>query len=216
MMRLAIICEGQTEEGFVKQCLAPHLAQYSVYATPQLLGKTARKDGGGNVSVDRVVSYIRLLHRGFDCVTTFLDYYGFKKKGEMSCEELTNEIAEIAQSALGAGYSEERIIPYIQRHEFEALLFCQPNAFDLEEDWNDRQREELESIRRQFATPEDINDNPSTSPSKRLEQTFSSPKYRKSLHGPLIAEQIGVDMMREACPGFCQWLSRLEALSIGG
>ncbi|MEA1053611.1 hypothetical protein U5801_27960, partial [Lamprobacter modestohalophilus] len=62
MTRLAIICEGQTEEGFVNGCLAPYLAQYSVYATPRLLGKTARKDGGGNVSVDRVVSYIRLLH----------------------------------------------------------------------------------------------------------------------------------------------------------
>jgi hypothetical protein len=45
MTRLAVICEGQTEEGFVKECLAPHLADHSVYATPRLLGKTHAREG---------------------------------------------------------------------------------------------------------------------------------------------------------------------------
>jgi hypothetical protein len=106
-------------------------------------------------------------------------------------------------------------MPYVQRHEFEALLFSRPDAFDLEEGWTNEQRQELESIRSQFATPEDINDDPRTAPSKRLAQTFSSPRYRKTLHGPLIAEQVGLDAMREACPGFAEWLSRLEALGAG-
>lgn len=215
MTRLAVICEGQTEEGFVKECLAPHLADHSVYATPRLLGKTHGREGGGNVSVERVVSYIRKVHRNFDHVTTFLDFYGFKDKGEMSWSALTDEIARRAELTLGTGYSEDHIIPYVQRHEFEALLFSRPDAFDLEEAWTDEQRQELESIKSGFATPEDINDDPRTAPSKRLAQTFSSPRYRKTLHGPLIAEQVGLDVMRQECPGFAEWLSRLEALGAG-
>jgi hypothetical protein len=176
----AIICERQTEEGFVKECLAPHLVEYSVYVTPRLLGKTPTREGGGNVSVNRVVSYIRRVHRNFDHVTTFLDFYGFNDKGEMSCSALTDDIAKRAERALGTGYSEDHIIPYVQRHEFETLLFSRPDAFDLEEAWTDEQPQELESIRIGFATPDDINDDPRTAPSKRLARTFSSgafPKY---------------------------------------
>ena len=216
MTRLVIICEGPTEEGFVKDCLAPHLVDHSVYAIPQLLGSSPARQGGGNVSVGRVVSHIRRVHRQFDQVTTLVDYYGFKDKGDMDCNTLTDEISKGAARELGAGYSPDHIIPYVQMHEFEALLFSKPESFDVEDAWTDEQRRQVASIRNQFPTPEDINDHPGTTPSKRLEQTFGSPPFKKTLHGPLIAEQIGLDVMREACPGFGAWLSRLESLAAVG
>ena len=40
--------------------------------------------------------------------------------------------------------------------------------------------------------------------------------YRKALHGPLIAETIGLDAIREECPRFNQWVECLESLSCGG
>ena len=50
----------------------------------------------------------------------------------------------------------------------------------------------LRRIRSQFPTPEDIDDGSETAPSKRIARTTSM--YRKALHGPLIAETIGLDV----------------------
>ncbi len=38
MIRVNIICEGQTEENFVKQMLAPHLLPLGINPTPHNLG----------------------------------------------------------------------------------------------------------------------------------------------------------------------------------
>jgi len=39
------------------------------------------------------------------------------------------------------------------------------------------------------------------------------PDYQKTIHGPLIALDIGLDAMRKACPHFNAWLQRLEQLA---
>ena len=36
---------------------------------------------------------------------------------------------------------------------------------------------------------------------------------RKRLHGPLIAERIGLPGLRAKCPHFAAWVEKLEALS---
>ena len=38
------------------------------------------------------------------------------------------------------------------------------------------------------------------------------PDYRKRLHGPLVAEDIGLATMRRQCPRFGDWMARLERL----
>lgn len=53
-----------------------------------------------------------------------------------------------------------------------------------------------------------INDSPLTAPSKRLAET----PYRKVTHGPTIAHEIGLPVLREKCTGFGAWLDALEAL----
>ncbi len=205
MTRLLVICEGLTEEGFVRSCLEPHLAAHDVYASYQTVGRT--------VSVDRVVAHIRRAHRGFDYVTTLVDYYGFRVSGKQKRADLEARIADRAQQALGAGYSPEHILPYVQMHEFEALLFSNVEGFDLEDSWTDQQRAVLKRIRAGFLTPEDIDDSPQTAPSKRIGGVFPGYERRKALYGPLIAENIGLDAIRRECPGFHAWLSRLESLS---
>lgn len=57
--------------------------------------------------------------------------------------------------------------------------------------------------------PEQINNSPQTAPSKRL---IKHTAYRKTTHGPKIAQTIGIDKIREKCAGFNAWLSQLEAL----
>jgi len=69
---------------------------------------------------------------------------------------------------------------------------------------------DLQRIRDGFATPEDINDDQRTAPSKRITAVF--PAYSKVLFGALIAERIGLQTIRRECPHFSNWLARLEQL----
>ncbi|MBG0779386.1 MAG: DUF4276 family protein [Desulfotignum balticum] len=77
--------------------------------------------------------------------------------------------------------------------------------------WNPATEKALREINNRFPNPECINDNPETAPSKRLESIFRG-FYSKTEHGPIIAEEIGLPAIRQACPRFHQWLTRLEAM----
>ncbi|PCI01522.1 MAG: hypothetical protein COB76_01195 [Alphaproteobacteria bacterium] len=57
--------------------------------------------------------------------------------------------------------------------------------------------------------PEKINNSPDTAPSKRL---LGKTNYKKTVHGPNIAEEIGLDKIRDICPNFDQWLVEIESL----
>ena len=57
---------------------------------------------------------------------------------------------------------------------------------------------------------EAINDSYDTCPSRRITGLVRA--YKKTVHGPIIADRIGLDTIRTACPHFGQWLGRLEAL----
>ena len=102
-----------------------------------------------------------------------------------------------------------KVLPYVQRHEFEALLFADVDAFSSI-DVNAEGVGKLRGVRSQFATPEDINDDRGTAPSKRILQVV--PSYSKVGQGPVVAAKIGLEKMRLACPRFGKWLERLEAL----
>jgi len=62
----------------------------------------------------------------------------------------------------------------------------------------------LQKIRNSFTTPENINDNSSTVPSKRIKNLMKD--YEKPLHGILAALEIGLDFIRQECRYFNNWL----------
>ncbi len=200
MVRIAISVEGPTEERFVKMVLAPHLQNREIYVQPLLLGNT-----GGDISLRRIRKDLNCLASSFDKVTTLYDFYGFRDKAEgESKETLEQKIKECVAAPLRG-----RIIPYVQMYEFEGILFSSPQAIEnnIQEvglaDW-------AENILQQFGNdPEKINDSKVTAPSKRL---LKKTNYRKIVHGPDIAKEIGLTVLRTKCTGFGNWLSELEAL----
>ena len=105
----------------------------------------------------------------------------------------------------------QRLIPYIQSHEFEALVLaasrCLVDLFDA-----DDQRVGLVMLQAEIADipPEDINDSPLTSPSHRLRRLI--PGYRKAVDDPDAIELAGLQAVRSLCPRFDQWLFRLESM----
>ena len=208
MIRLAISVEGQTEETFVKDVLAEHLRTVDVVPYPVLLGRARGRHGGGNVGIDRLVSEMVDLHRNFDAVTSLVDFYGFRDKEDRTVEKLEEHLTERIEGCISDA---RRVFPYVQKHEFEALLFSDVAAFKAIRPEADGVVETLAGIRRQFETPEDIDDDPENAPSRRIAGVVAG--YRKHLHGPLIAREAGLAKIRAECSRFRAWLTRLEGLA---
>ncbi len=124
MIRMAVSVEGTTEEKFVNAVLKPYLHKKSIYITPIILGKAGRhqKQGGGNVSIDRIKRELSNLVYNFDYVTTFYDFYGFQKKDNQNKQQLEQRILNTVDSAV-----RYKVIPYIQMHELKACYFLAPN-----------------------------------------------------------------------------------------
>ena len=210
MIRVAISVEGQTEEEFVKRVLAPHLMPRAIDVRPILLGKARARSGlGGNVTVDRLTSEIAALYHSFDFVTSLVDFYGFRDRGGRTVEELEGVLRGEASRRIRRMHP-KRVFPYVQRHEFESLLFADIRAFATLGSDVPQPVDNLRAVRARFPTPEDINDNPATAPSQRIVAVL--PRYRKRIHGPDVAERIGLNAIRAECPRFHDWLTRLESL----
>lgn len=211
MTRLCVICEGQTESEFVVDCLWPYLFSQGIEVYPSTLKARPGKKGGGNVTIKRIARHIRYEYPNTDYITTLVDYYGFKQRGNRTVGELESAIlAAVLEENPRA--EDRRVLPYVQRHEFEALLFSDITEFRwVLDDWNPTTEQQLMAIVKTFPNPEDINDSPITAPSKRLENLFGN-TFSKREHGPIIAAEIGLAKIRQRCPGFDRWLSRLVAL----
>ena len=210
MIRLAISVEGRTEEEFVKDVLADALWAACVDPTPIQIGRARVGRGGGNVSVDRLASDMVGLYWNFDFVTSMVDFYGFRDKDDRTVDDLEWYLNQEVQERIGAGWDQRKVIPYVQAHEFEGLLFSNVRAFGTAIDAPDESVRQLEQVRSGFKTPEDINDNPNTAPSKRIAGAI--PMYSKAFHGPLVAMDMGLGAIRRECPRFDAWVTRLESL----
>lgn len=211
MIRICIICEGPTEVMFVNQCLAPYLFGHQVNAYPTLLSAPSGRHRGGRVTVERLAKAMSHHYASADRVTTLVDFYGFQDKGSRSRVQLESDI-RTAVADRTTGYAPNFVLPYVQMHEFEGLLFTDPSAFEWAEDgWSQEVKQALTAVAQAFESPEDINDSPETAPSKRILRIFPEGSYSKTEHGPLIAEAIGVDAIREKCPAFDEWVGKMQA-----
>ena len=213
MTRLAVSVEGQTEEEFVKQVLAEHLRERRVESTPILLGRARGGGSGGNVSSDRLVAEMAYLYCSFDAVTSLVDFYGFREKGDKAVQDLEKELLAGIAGRVGGHWNARKVVPYVQRHGFEGLLFSDVEVFATQIDFPQDCVPALRTVREQFTTPEDVNDHYETAPSKRIASVI--PRYRKVLHGAVLAGKIGLDRIRAQCPRFSAWLTRLESLDGG-
>ncbi|NVZ08044.1 DUF4276 family protein [Allochromatium humboldtianum] len=211
MIRICIVCEGQTEVEFVKSCLAPYLLCSQVLAFPSLLQAPSGNHRGGRVTVERLVKFISHQYHQADRITTLVDFYGFQDRGSRSRAQLEADIRAGVEGST-TGYDRRFVLPYVQMHEFEGLLFTNPGAFEWVSDgWSEDVKNALTAVAQGVASPEDINDSPESAPSKRILRIFPEGTYSKTEHGPLIAEAIGIDAIRRKCPQFDAWVAHLQA-----
>jgi hypothetical protein len=219
--KILILVEGDTEFKFVNRVLNSHLIKFHIQAVPTIVTSRENPTGpdykGGTVKYSKIKKQISQLLRdsSVELVTTMLDYYKLHRTFPVPQQSATNcyERVEMLEQAISKDIGEnKRFVPYLQLHEFEGLIFSAP-LIVAENFANSKElRTELTKIRGSFNTPEEIDDDPSTCPNRRL-SNLCKPGYRKSLHGFMLTEKIGLTTIRQECPHFDDWISKLETLA---
>ncbi|MBK8565251.1 MAG: DUF4276 family protein [Saprospiraceae bacterium] len=215
MIRVNVLCEGITEKLFVSRILYPHFIEREIVVSGSSL------DGGFTYGRLKY-NIIEWLNNDQDAyLTTLVDLYGMSKKypGYKDSKHLAPVEKVLAienavkQDVLSSpNLHNHKFIPYFQLHEFEALLFSDTQMM---EDWLSLDlpipKGSFEAIRNAFETPEHINDSPLTAPSKRLE-AVTNKRYDKVEDGIIIAKDIGLGKIRQACPHFDSFIRTIEHL----
>ena len=220
-LRLYITVEGQAEKAFADQALAPHLANYNIEVKPRVV-VTNRKLGkrGGILDfakiegdLTRLMSQDRHPEARF---TTMIDFYAlppeFPGWTEARKKTLPGERVAELEASLFRRFGDDRFHPYIQLHEFEALLYCDLNELKCRIAHAERG---IESLRSEVAhlEPEEINEGATTAPSKRIIRHVPVYERSKVRVGAAAASAIGLPALRAKCPHFNEWLTGLEQLA---
>lgn len=212
MRRLYIVVEGQTEQCFVNEMLARYLFEKGIYSVTPILIRTSMIGRGGLVNFEHLKNTINGLLKSSQndfVVSTFVDYFRLPNNmpGYDKAVQVTGDLkkVEILQNELGEAFKCGHFIPYIQLHEFEALLFSNNKGFEYI--WDKAQAGKTKEIVDEYSNPEDINSSPETAPSKRL--LSINKRYDKVLEGNLIALEVGINAMLDKCPRFSDWVNRL-------
>lgn len=214
MKRLIIICEGPTEQEFCNDLLSQYFfAKNILLETP-----TIKHSNGGIVAWETLKKQIiRHLNEGDCIVSLFVDYYRIKDSYKfpkwIESKKISNlydrmnflfkQMADDIEDAL-----RPRFIPYIQLHEFEALLFSDISVFQKNFTKQELDFPILENAINSANSPEEINNGPNTAPSERLKKAIRG--YDKVIYGACLASEIGLDTIRKKCMLFNQWIERLE------
>lgn len=210
MKRVIVLCEGQTEANFIVKVLAPAFFDRQVYLYPQIVANTGRSRGGITKYPPLKRDILRTCRGDATAlVTTLIDFYGLHDDFpgmQLSHADPIERIRLIErefQNDIGQG----NFLANLVAHEFEGLLFSDSSKFtDL---FGQGVASELTAIRLKYPTPEHIDDGPWTAPSKRI-QAVCGNRYQKPQHGPLIAGEIGLEVIRRECPKFSAWIDKIE------
>ncbi len=220
--RVYVLVEGQTEEQFVNKILTPFFRDRGLFLIPTLLVTKRVKNGpnfkGGVTSFANYKKDLQKLLKGAggDLVTTMIDYYGlptdFPGMGNRPTGSPKERVEHVEASLRNHFGDIQNFIPFFSLHEFEAMLFSSDDELPRVMTQMSK-KPQFASIRERFPSPEAINERPDKAPSKRIRSLF--PQYRKTLHGPLTADRIGLNLIRDNCSHFAWWLNELEQYTTG-
>jgi hypothetical protein len=221
-MRLHFVVEGQTEETFVRIVLGPELGARAMYCDAHRV-TTGRRGAkvyrGGLLSFAHLRKDLELWMKQDNApdswFTTMVDLYRLPSDFPSITESrrIADPITkvELLEQSFSAAMNHPCFVPYVQLHEFEALLFSDPPSFSIAFPSIGDEVAQLEAIRSAFETPEHIDEREHFAPSKQILKIL--PQYDKPVSGLLIAKQIGLVRLRNECNHFDTWLARLEAAS---
>jgi hypothetical protein len=212
MKRLYIIVEGQTEQEFVNSMIAPYLKQYGIETVVPIVIKTSISGRGGLSKYSHIKKHADNLlgsKKTDFIVSMFVDYFRIPRNlpNKEKWEHVENHLEQILmmEKCIAEDINDNRFIPYIQMHEFEALLFSSNKGFDYY--FTKKESAQTKKIIDAYNNPEDINTTPEGAPSKRI--LAIKDNYDKVLEGNLVALEIGIGDIISKCPRFRAWIEKL-------
>lgn len=214
MKRLIIVCEGQTEQSFCKTILSPYFLTKGISLEAPII----KHSHGGIVPWDTLKrQLVAHLNEGNSVVTMLIDFYRIKDsyqfpgwemaKAIVNPQDKINSLFQSMKDDMSADLV-SRFVPYIQLHEFEGLLFSDISAFRNNFLPSECDFDAIQAAIDGFETPEEINNKPETAPSSRLMAAIAG--YDKVVYGTILAEEIGLVVIRSRCPLFNSWIERIE------
>ena len=220
MKRLVIIAEGETEESFVNNILCPFFCSKGIYNSIQCF-KTKHSHGGMSKYSYIKKDILNIIYEKDVVVSMMIDFYrlpsDFPGFNDLKVTQTHQEQANLLETRIKKDLEDtqkqlfDNFIPYIQLHEFEALVFASISGIDSLFERSEMDYNGLMNVIQQYPNPEDINNHPDTAPSVRLKKLISG--YNKVLHGIDIINTVGMAELLEKCPRFKTWIeSMAEAL----
>ena len=220
---LHVLCEGQTEERFVNEVLTQHLQQFNIFPKPILLLTSKRKNAkGGMLSYVQAKRDLEILIKRFHdngseihLFTTMFDYYAlpddFPGFTESSRIKNVRERISFIENAFSKDLGCRSFIPYLQLHEFEALLFVDISLLAMDYPLSTTGIHKLKVETDRYDDPEMINNSQETAPSKRIIHALQDNyHYNKVKSGAAITSLIGIDPLIANCQHFREWLERIK------
>lgn len=222
-----ILCEGQTEQGFVEEVLRPYLKNKGVTSVKSILITTNKKKNarGGMLTYNHALTDLNLLQQTqldgdherhifttmFELYAIPNDFPGFEKTKTIS--DPYSKVYNLEKDFADA-INDPRFIPYIQLHEFEALLFCGIEHIVTPYPGCEKRCEQLTKDLQKIGNPELINNSPDTAPSKRIIKAIEGDKkthynYNKPKTAKYVTKKIGIDELRAKCKHFNDWIKNL-------
>ena len=220
MKRLVIIAEGETEESFVNNILCHFFCSKGIYNSIQCF-KTKHSHGGMSKYSYIKKDILNIIYEKDVVVSMMIDFYrlpsDFPGFNDLKVTQTHQEQANLLETRIKKDLEDsqnqlfDNFIPYIQLHEFEALVFASISGIDSLFERSEMDYNGLMNVIQQYPNPEDINNHPDTAPSVRLKKLISG--YNKVLHGIDIINTVGMAELLEKCPRFKTWIeSMVEAL----
>ena len=216
--RLVILVEGDSEVKLMNRLIIPKLYEYITsegITTPwsievcKIITNRQLNKKGGNVNYKYLKNDIRsFASQGVSITTTFFDFFRLPTSfpGHTTDGNAIDDVESAMKEDLKTSIPNlQTFIPYIQKYEFEALLFSGMEGFEFLID-DKENLAKIQSINDEYPNPEDINGGRDTSPSKRLMKIFD---YHKVGDSEDIIEILGFEKIYNKCPRFAQWYDSL-------
>jgi len=228
MIDFLTVCEGHSESDFCNQVLRPSLYPRGVDFAGKLVGKPNRKLPGiagwarYQADLKRIAAEANQRKR---YVGVLVDYYrmplgwpGRRTASDQTLKQRGIHVEEELKRVADESYRDS-FIPCVQLHEFESLLFCDPDTTGLAMsmglgDFNEiscaASVEQMRVIIRDCGSDvEQINDHVTTNPAARVQRIF--PGFSKPVQGVNALIECDVDLLRQNCVWLDRWLTAIEA-----
>lgn len=220
-----ILCEGQTEQEFVEAVLRPYLQSKGIAGVKSILVTTNKKKNirGGMLSFGQAMADLDLMGRSKQdgehekhVFTTMFDLYALPGDfpGFAENEVVADPYSRVhnLEKAFAEAVGDVRFVPYIQLHEFEALLFCGIDHLVKMYPCSKKCCERLKRDLIDAGNPELIDNGMDTAPSKRIIKAVEAGRkahYNKPKTAKYVTGQVGIDVLREKCRHFDEWINKL-------